>query len=139
MKKRSLYLFNLSLSTIILAGCFKTAVYDEHAYAETVSLKQDTLELMDNAAKSYIAYERDVTDLLQRLNVAYENAQSRANNKASAKQWKIMVDENANMAAGFFARWKSEVTLNQLFIDEAKGVIADGFDTITDLEKGKKR
>ncbi len=137
--ERRLYFFSLLASIFILSGCFKTAVYDEHAYAETISLKQNMLELMDKAIQSYTSYETDVTDLLQRLDAAYESSQSRANNKVSAEQWKIMIDKNANMAAGFFAHWKSEGTLTKYFIDEAKVIIAGGFDAIIDLEKSKKK
>lgn len=129
----------LLLFIAITTGCMKTATFDAEEYNETLNLKQETMELVGKATEPYASHEAEVSKLLQRLNSVYENAQARSNNKVSVEQWKIMLDENANLAAGFFARWKSEGTLNKFFIEEAKGVISKGFDAITELEEGKKR
>ena len=129
----------LFLLIAITTGCLKTATFDVEQYNATLNLKQETLELVGKAAEPYASYEADVSALLQKLNSVYENAQGRANNEISVKQWKIMLDEDANLAAGFFARWESEGTLNKFFVEEAKDVISEGFDTIIELEEGKKK
>ena len=136
---KTLILPILFLFVAITTGCIKTATFDAEEYNETLNLKKETLELVSKATEPYASYEAEVSELLQKLNSVYENAQARSNNKVSVEQWKIMLDENANLAAGFFARWKSEGTLNKSFVEEAKGVISKGFDTITDLEKAKKK
>lgn len=122
----------------ITAGCINTATFDEEEYNKTLALKQETLDLIGKATEPYASHEAEVAELLQKLNSVYESSQARPNNKVSVKQWKLMLDEDANLIAGFFARWKSEGTLNKFFIEEAKGVISKGFNTITDLEEAKK-
>lgn len=139
LMKKTLPFFSLYIIIVALTGCFKTAVYDDSAYNETILLKEETLQLMGKATEPYATHETEITSLLERLNQAYGYAQKRANNETSISQWKVLIEKDSNLAGGFFERWKSEGTLNQYFINEAKGVISQAYDAITELEKGKNK
>ena len=94
---------------------------------------------MDKATEPYVIHEAEVVSLLERLDKAYENAQKRTNNQMSAKQWDLLISKESNLAGGFFELWKTKEKLAAFFINEAKGSVAAGFDSIASLEKGKKQ
>ena len=107
------------------------------AYEQATSLKVDALALMDKATGSYGDHEQDVAMLNLRLAKAYEFAKGRVKNEISAHQWEILLDPNRNLFGGFLTRWKDKSTLSPTFIRDAKGLVADAFDTIIGLEGGK--
>jgi hypothetical protein len=138
MKKTALFIV-LPLFAFLFAGCMKTATYDEAAYNETLDLKQETLNLMDKATEPYASHESEVDALLARLDQAYASSKQRADNETTTKQWELLLDKEANLVGGFFKRWKDSGKLSKFFVDEAKNLIAKAFDTITELEEGKKK
>lgn len=118
-------------------GEYPFARLNETAYEKSTSIKASSLALMDKAQEPYSKYSKNVEEILLEAQKAYEYAKERPKNEESTKQWKIMIDPERNMLAGFFKRWKSEKKLRKSFIDEAKGQIGKGFDQISGLESGK--
>ena len=86
---------------------------------------------------SFEDFASDVYSLKIELSKAVEFAKGRPNNEISTKQWEILTDENRNLLGGFLKRWEEEDTLSPMFVDEAKKIISDAFDTIIGLESGK--
>ena len=122
---------------LVFAACSYTAPYSQFAYEQTISLKVEALQLMDKATEPYASHAADVRNLETNLEKAYEYAKGRPKNEISAKQWQILIDPDRNLLGGFLKRWKTKSTLSPTFINEAKGLVSDAFDTISGLESGK--
>jgi hypothetical protein len=89
------------------------------------------------ATGDYADHQAAVEDLKTDLNKAYEYAKGRKKNEISARQWQILTDPNRNLLGGFLERWEQEGVLSKAFVDEAKILISDAFDSIIGLESGK--
>jgi len=126
------------LFPIIALTCAPSiALYSEAAYQQATSLKVESLSLMDVAIEEYADHQAEVEDLGTKLEKAYEYAKGRPKNEISARQWRILIDPNRHLLGGFLNRWEQEAKLSKTFIEEAKGLVADAFDTIIGLETGK--
>jgi lipopolysaccharide biosynthesis protein len=125
--------------SILLAGCATISLYSEAAYQQTINLKVDTLYLMDKAAEPYTEHQDEVLSLMHMIDKAYEYALGRPKNETSAKQWAVLRNPDGNLVGGFMRTWKEKGQLSKTFIDEAKGVVGDAFDTISALESGKPK
>jgi PBP1b-binding outer membrane lipoprotein LpoB len=136
-------LFNLKILlaifaiNIVLVGCSSISEFSQYAYQQAVDLKVESLDLIGNADQPFEDYTDDVYALKLELKKAMEFAKGRKDNEISTKQWEILTDENRNLLGGFLKRWEDEDTLSKMFIDEAKQIISDAFDTIIGLESGK--
>lgn len=136
---RRLLLFALA-AVYLSAGCGNMqAVFSEQAYQQAVSLKVESLELMDKATENYSAHQAAVEQLQTDLQKAYQYAQGRPNNETTTRQWEILIDPEGHLMGGFLARWEEKGTMSEVFIDENKKIISDAFDTIIELESGKRK
>lgn len=113
------------------------SVFNEQAYQQAVSLKVESLELMNRATEPYPVFETDVQALKTELQKAYQYALGRPNNETSTRQWEILIDPERNLLGGFLARWEQQESLSPIFVEENKKIISDAFDTIIELESGK--
>lgn len=131
--------FSLALVLVLLSfhACSYISPYSHFAYQQATSLKAETLALMDKATEPYANHEKEINELETELEFAYEYAKGRPKNELSTKQWQILKDPDRNLLGGFIKRWKEKSTLSSEFIKEAKGLVADAFDTISGLESGK--
>jgi hypothetical protein len=134
--RRGCIIGSLVLVSLFL-GCISVSNYSETAYEYAVSLKVESLRLMDKATEPYADHQAAVESLLVRLDKAYEYAEGKPKNEESAGQWKILIDPNRNLLGGFLKRWREQAQLTQIYITEAKGLVADAFDSISALESGK--
>lgn len=123
--------------TLVFNGCI--AKFDPIAFQQATSLRVESLMLMDKAIESYAQHEQEITALMLKVEKAQEYALSKPKNKITAKQWEILKDPDRNLLAGFMKRWKEKDRLGAVYIEEARGIIADAFDTIIDLEKRKRK
>jgi hypothetical protein len=115
------------------------AYYDPIALDKAVSLKADSLSLMEKATEPYPGHERDVLELMSNMEKAYEYAAGLPKNALTTRQWEILKDPGKNLAGGFFKYWKEKQTLSIEFIKEATATISQAFDSIIQLEARKKR
>ncbi len=118
-------------------ACSYIAPYSHFAYQQTTSLKVEALALMDKATEPVASHENEIKGLETKIEKAYEYAKGRPKNELSTKQWQILKDPNRNLLGGFIKLWRDKSTLSTHFIQEAKGLVADAFDTISGLESGK--
>jgi hypothetical protein len=132
----TLILATLTISLFISACTMITPRFDKVAYEKAVSLKVDSITLMDKATEPYVTYEAEVKGLTLRLEKAYEYAKGKPNNEIITKQWLIINDPEKHQIGGFLKRWKEKETLSKLFVNEAKKTIANGFDQVIGLESG---
>lgn len=136
---RRLLLFALSVA-YITAGCSNMqAVFSEQAYQQAVSLKVESLNLMDKATDNFSEHQAAVEQLQTDLQKAYQYAQGRPKNGTTTRQWEILIDPEGNLLGGFLARWEEKGSMSEVFIEENKKIISDAFDTIIELESGKRK
>ncbi len=130
----------LGILLLALAGCAPSiAPFSEHAYEQAVSLKVESLALMETATEPFDDRRDEVETLRKELEKAYEFAQGRPKNEISARQWAILKDPDRNLLGGFLTRWEAQGSLSPVFVTEAQRLVADAFDTIIGLESGKVR
>ncbi len=128
------------LSVVLLfSSCATISTFSPAAYEQAVSLKVDALALMDRATDPFDGHRSEAEALTSRVEKAYEFAKGRPKNEVSTRQWAILKDPDRNLLGGFLKRWKEKSTLSGVFIQEAKGLVADAFDKIIGLESGKVR
>jgi hypothetical protein len=125
---------------VLVCGCGNMqSVFSEQAYQQAVSLKVESLELMDKATEAFSEHEQEVAILQTNLQKAYQYAQGRPNNEITTRQWEILIDPERNLLGGFMVRWKQQNSMSESFIEENKGILSDAFDTIIELESGKRK
>jgi hypothetical protein len=117
--------------------CASISPYSPTAYQYATSLKVESLMLMDKATEPYATHQAEVAALVTKIDIAYEYAKGRPKNEISTRQWEILKAPDHHLLGGFLQRWKHELQLSGPFVTEAKGLVADAFDTIIGLESGK--
>lgn len=119
---------------VCLLSCAVAPPFNATAYQYAISLKVESLALMEKAADPYSGHEAEVKALNLELQKAYEFSKGRRKNEITTRQWEILLDPGRNLLGGFFSRWERESTLNPVFIAEAKELVSDAFDKISGLE-----
>ncbi len=126
-----------ALVSLNFYSCSTISTFSQYAYEQAVSLKVESLNLMDKAAEEFSANKDAVEDLKTKLLKSYEYSKGRPKNEISTKQWEILISPDRNLLGGFLKRWESSGTLSRAFIEDSKGLVSDAFDTIIGLESGK--
>jgi len=134
--KTALCVFVLLLVSAVSCSNLQS-FFNEEAYRQAVSLKVESLDLMDKATENYAKHEEAIYQLNIRLQKAYEYARGRPKNETSARQWDILIDPERNLLGGFLSRWQQKGSFSRVFVNENKRLVADAFDTIIELESGK--
>ncbi len=130
----------LVLVTALLGACSPTiSEFNARAYEQATELKVEALALMDKGTEPYADHASAVQQLQTELRKAHEFAQGRPNNEISARQWEILIDSNRDLLGGFFREWEKQSSFSKAFVEEKKTQIAQAFDTIIELESGKKK
>jgi hypothetical protein len=137
-KKINIGLMIISLLVMLqLIGCSTTTPkFDRIAYEKAVSLKVDSLALMNHGTEPYIKYIKSIENLKLELSKAYEYAKGKPKNQIITKQWKIIRSPEHNQIGGYLKRWKEKGRLSKIFIVEAQKLITKGFDQVIGLESG---
>ena len=127
------------IALALLASCTSISPFTPKAYEQATSLKAEALVIMDKATQPFSDNKQTVEALKLNLEKAYEYAKGIPKNEETTNQWAIIKDPSRNSLGGFLARWENKQTLSKDFIQEAKGLVSDGFDTIIELESGKRK
>lgn len=123
----------------LLAGCSTTAPFSQKAYEQATTLKVEALAIMDKAGEPFANQKQNVETLKLNVEKAYEYAKGRPRNEETTEQWAIIKDPSRNSLGGFLKRWEETSSLQKGFIQEAKGIVSDGFDAVIELESGKRK
>jgi hypothetical protein len=135
LKKGSYSVFLLML---FLCGCTaKAPFFSIQAYDQAVSLKVESLALLDLATNPYSENIEKINDLLLKTRKAYEYAKGRPNNEISVKMWDIILDTNGGSLYSVLSLWKEKRQLGETFITQKKEQIANHFDKIISFESDK--
>jgi hypothetical protein len=138
--KRSKLVFFI-LFILLLFACTgpRIALYNETAYSNAVSLKVESLALMDKATDSISAHVQEISTLETNIEKAYQYVRWLPRNELTVKQWEILKDSNRDLLGGFLKKWENEKVLHVVFIKEKEKQISDAFDEILKLETGKNK
>lgn len=129
----------LGLLLLTVAACGPTiSEFNARAYEQATSLKVEALALMDEATGPYAEHADAVQHLKTELEKAHEFAKGRPNNEISARQWRILIDPERDLLGGFLADWQEQSSFSPAFVEEKKTQVARAFDTIIELESGKR-
>jgi hypothetical protein len=135
--------YKILILTIILfiglAGCTSISVFSQYAYQQAVDLKVESLNLISQADHSYKDYQKEVNDLIQKIDKAYEYAKGRKDNDLSTKQWEILINPDGHLFGSFLKKWKSEDKLSSTYLNEKLKQISDAYDEVINLESGKQK
>ncbi len=114
------------------------ALYSEQAYQQAVTLKVESLNLMDKATEPYDSYKKEIEALKISLQKAHEYAKGRPQNTESTQQWGIMIDPEGSLLGGFLRMWEEKGQVSSTMVEQTKGNVEEGFDIIMELESGKR-
>jgi hypothetical protein len=132
--------FGIAVFLFSLSGCSNSiSLFSEQAYQQDITLKVESLALMNKAVEPYKSHEKEVTELNKNLDEAYEYAKGRPENDITTRQWEIMISPDHHLLGGFLKRWKDNTSLSPFFIKEARDQVSKAFDTIIELESGKMK
>ena len=137
MTHRYLVFWELLLVTLA-GGCSSLiAEYDQVSYQQAVSLKVESLALMDKAVKPYSDHEASVDALLINLEKAYEYDKGRPKNEVVTRQWEILKDPNRRLLGYFLQRWRDEKQLSEAYVVGQKKSVSLAYDQIIGLLSGQ--
>lgn len=136
--RKSLFVMAFVLT---LSSCqsLKTAIFDQYSYQQAISIKVESLNLMDDATQSYDSFETEVEDLMLELQKMVEYEKNKPDNEVSYAMWKVLANTDKNLLSGFFKRWKDDGQLSKVFTDEAKLQISEALDLIIKYEAQKNK
>lgn len=126
---------------LVLSSCqsLKTAIFDQYSYQQAISIKVESLNLMDDGTQPYDVFEVEVEDMLLELQKMVEYEKNKPDNEVSYAMWKVLANKDKNLLAGFFKRWKDDGQLSEGFTNEAKLQISEALDLIIKYEAQKNK
>jgi hypothetical protein len=117
------------------------AGYDQKAYENATTLKAKTLALYDKSLKedSYTGNADPVDKLLVDLSAAYEYANGVEYNNEAASNWNDLIGDEDQMIKGWLSVWMDAGKISEIFAEQNRPQIEEGFDTIICLEANKRQ
>lgn len=132
------------INIICIQGCVTISPFDQYAYVQVTAVKVDVLELMDQSVEPYQSLEAKIGEVNTRLLKIIEYEKHRPKNGVTVKMWSKLfgVDSagqfiNTSIIPSYWVKWKKDGKERLIFINEAKGQVAEGFDLIAQLESKK--
>ncbi|SFN63555.1 hypothetical protein SAMN04487989_102155 [Bizionia echini] len=117
----------------------KTAVFDQYAYQQAISLKIESTNLMENAINPFASFQSEIDELELELQKMVEYEKNKPNNEITYAMWTLVMDSERNLLAGFLKRWETEGQLSQTFTNEAIIQISEALDLIIKYEAQKNK
>ena len=118
-------------------SCVSISSFDQYAYAQTISVKVDGLNIMDLANEDFSIHQASVNDYRTQLRKVYEYEKNRPKNEITIQLWNKLLDPDGHLLGGFLVRWEKESKLSETFITEEKKLVDNAFDQIAGLESKK--
>lgn len=137
MQLRVSFMAALAVVLLTLNSCFTSALYNEYAYRNTISLKVEALSLMDKATGDYSNHEEKVEDLLNETRKLYEYDKGRERNELTVSMWETMLNPDKNLLGGFLEKWEQDGQLSPFLVKESSKQVERAFDLIIGLELEK--
>ena len=144
MSRTFLSYFFTVIVLLSFQGCATISPFDQFAYAQVTAVKVDVLELMDKSIEPYQNHEKEIGELNNKLLKIVEYEKHRPKNGVTLKMWSKLfgVDSTGlpvatSIIPSYWAKWKKDGKENPILLNEAKGLVSEGFDLIAQLESQK--
>lgn len=123
-----------------IMGCGSTiALFDQYAYAQTISIKVDALHLMDSATEDYNLHKQEVQSVNIAIEKMIEYKKHQPKDTVNTHMWLLMNDSTGLLYGSFINRWKQKGRLHPAAVKDARKLISFNFDRIAELESKKVR
>jgi hypothetical protein len=125
---------------LFLAGCGTPGLgpFDQRAYENAVSVKFETLGLVDRAGERFTVRKAEADQLSLHIETAYAYASGLPNNQLSTQAWQVIRDPQGGSAGGFLRLWRDKGSLPASYRTEKKRQLAQQFDYVVCLEANKQ-
>ncbi len=137
-QKSFIYLL-LTLFLIVWTSCATTPLFDQHSFDKTIDAKVESISLMKKSIYFYEDYKDVAEEHFKELQKIYEYDSRRKNNNITTEMWKVLLNENNNLYAGFIKRWREVGPQRPAFVNEAVLQVEEAFDKILDYEGAKNK
>jgi len=124
-------------SFLFLTACSTISRFDQYSYTQATSIKVDALNIMNHATEQYTLHQDEVVRVNTEMDKIFEYEKNRPKNKITDKMWGVLKDTSGHLYGSFMKRWKREGKLDSVFIMEARTLVGESFDQISQLESGK--
>jgi len=138
-KKQFSYCTMLVISLLFYTGCTSYSVFNQRSYEMATALKVDALELLNYASEPFSEHQDEIKLLKRNVEKAYQYAKGLPDNPETVKQWDILKNPNGFLLFGALNKWEAEGTLSPGFISSIQPQIEEAFDSIIELESGKRK
>jgi len=121
------------------SSCATVSSKDPVSLQNAITLKAESLALLDKATDPPDAHTSEINALRQKLQaaIAYEKGKGELN-AISVKQWELLANPDGNLLGGFLKKWETDGTgQSPAFIDGVKGLVTKAFDQIIKVENEK--
>lgn len=123
---------------LVTIGCSSSiALFSPTAYEQGVSLKVESLALVERALEPYEKHREAVELLILNIQKAREYAHGRPKNEISVRQWDVLMEPDKGLLGDVLERWETEGQLSEIYLREKLPYIAAAYDQIIGLESGK--
>jgi hypothetical protein len=114
-----------------------TIQFSQSALNTDKKIKADSLALLDRAKNRapYSGVAADVDQLMQKIDNAITSEQARTKNVPTIEQWKKIKAQLSQL----FDQWKTKGSFSPAFVDQAKTLITELFDTLIKTEADKRK
>lgn len=137
IKLNTFYLLSLLVLSLTSCEALKTAPYDQYSYQKTIEIKVDASRLMDKAVTPYEGHLEEIEALFIEVEKMMEYEKNKPNNEITYAMWQILSDDEKNLLAGFFKRWKEQGSFSAAFLTESKAQVMEAMDILIQYE-GRK-
>ncbi|MBC35064.1 MAG: hypothetical protein CL663_03345 [Bacteroidetes bacterium] len=120
-----------------IQSCNTALYYDHYSYKESISVKIEALALIKKSTAEFNKYEAKAEKIQIEMMKLYEYEKYRKNNDETVKMWKLMLDPDGGLYAGYIEKWKEKGKMSKVFATEAKKNIEQAFDIIIGFENKK--
>ena len=126
-----------ALIILALQSCNTALYYDHYSYKESISVKVEALALIKKSTAEFSKYEAKAEKIQIEMTKLYEYEKYRKNNDETVMMWKLMLDPEGGLYAGYIEKWKEKGKMSKVFATEAKKNIEQAFDIIIGFENKK--
>jgi hypothetical protein len=130
----------ITISSLFTSSCFwKKAQYDPLGEQYAVTVKEEALSLMEKAVNPFFQYKKAIYRLMTKVEYAFENARALKKNETITGIWNLLRDPRGNRLGKFMKKWEIEGQLDPTTIETYTKWVGKEFETICNLEEGKKK
>jgi len=124
----------LVISGLIVLAYYYSPKIDQSSYNNAVTLKNETILLMQKAGEDFDKHQKEIKKLKLKLVYAYKLQKSKGDgNTRVLNLWSDLIN-NDELLGGFFKTWERQTVLEDCLIKEQMAQVEDIYDNIITIE-----